>query len=136
MLPGRSWLGRRMQFDRFKRREVITLLGGAAAACPLAAGAQPAAVPVIGLLHPGSPEANARFVASFRNGLAEAGHVEGRNVSIEYRWGHGESTQLAELAAELVWTKEIGERPAVKRGRMVNRASGLLEEQLHERHDA
>ena len=56
----------------------------------------------IGLLHPGSPEANARFVASFRKGLAEAGHVEGRNVSIEYRWGHSESTGLPELAAELV----------------------------------
>ena len=95
-------MGRRMQFDGLNKREVITLLGGATAAWPLAAGAQPAAVPVIGLLHPGSPEANARFVASFRKGLAEAGHVEGRNVSIEYRWGHGESTQLSELAAELV----------------------------------
>jgi putative tryptophan/tyrosine transport system substrate-binding protein len=85
-----------------RRREFITLIGGAAAAWPLAAGAQPGAVAVIGLLHPGSPEANARFVASFRKGLAEAGHVEGRNVSIEYRWGHGESTGLPELAAELV----------------------------------
>src|SRR5262245_22741338 len=54
------------------------------------------------MLHPGSPEANARFVASFRKGLAEAGHVEGRNVSIEYRWGHGESARLPEFAAELV----------------------------------
>jgi putative tryptophan/tyrosine transport system substrate-binding protein len=87
------------------RRALISLLGGAAASSaswPLPARAQQGALPVIGLLHPGSPEANARYIAGFRKGLAETGHVEGRNVLIEYRWGHGESTQLPELAADLV----------------------------------
>jgi putative tryptophan/tyrosine transport system substrate-binding protein len=89
-------------FD-LRRRQFMTLIGGAAVAWPVAARAQQAALPVIGLLHPGSPEANARFIAGFRKGLAETGHVEGRNVSIEYRWGHGEITRLPELTADLVW---------------------------------
>jgi putative ABC transport system substrate-binding protein len=84
------------------RRAFITLLGGAAAAWPLAGRAQQGALPVIGLLHPGSPEANARYIAGFRKGLAEVGYVEGRTISIEYRWGQGESARLPELAAELV----------------------------------
>jgi ABC-type uncharacterized transport system substrate-binding protein len=84
-----------------RRREFITLLGGAAA-WPLGARAQQSAIPVIGLLHPGSPEANAKYVAGFRKGLAEVGYLEGRNIAVEYRWGHGESGRLPELAADLV----------------------------------
>jgi putative ABC transport system substrate-binding protein len=84
-----------------RRREFVTLIGGAAAAWPLAVRAQQAATPVIGLLHPGSPEANPTFMAEFRKGLGETGYVEGRNVTIEYRWAHGETGRLSELAADL-----------------------------------
>jgi len=87
------------------RRAFISLLSGAAVPSllwPLPARAQQAALPVIGLLHPGSPEASAKYVASLRKGLAEAGYVEGRNIAIEYRWGHGDSGRLPELASDLI----------------------------------
>jgi putative ABC transport system substrate-binding protein len=85
-----------------RRREFITLLGGTVVAWPLAARAQQAGIPVIGFLNPTTPEALAEPMRGLRQGLKDAGFVEGENLTIEYRWADNQAERLQAMAAELV----------------------------------
>jgi hypothetical protein len=81
-----------------KRREFITLLGGAAAVWPITVLAQQSTMPVVGFIHILSPENVPHFVPAFHRGLKEAGFVEGQNVAVEYRWAYGQYDRMPELA--------------------------------------
>src|SRR5262245_56083147 len=85
-----------------KRREVISLLGGAVAAWPLASHAQQPAMPVIGFVNGGAADAAARYLAAFRKGLSETGFVENRNVAVEYHWMEGRYDRIPAMIADLV----------------------------------
>src|SRR5262245_2603940 len=90
-----------MHFHQWKRRQVLTLLGGAAALWPLATRAQQSALPVIGFLHGASPVAWMDQLRGFHRGLKDAGFVEGENVAIVYRWTEGQYDRLPALVADL-----------------------------------
>jgi len=88
-----------------RRRDFITLLGGAAVAWPHGARAQQPKMPVVGFLNGGSPDGYAPYVTGFLHGLNETGYVEGKNVAVDYRWARGQYDRLQEMAADLVRRK-------------------------------
>jgi putative ABC transport system substrate-binding protein len=91
-----------MQFDQLKRREFMTLLGGATVAWPAVARAQQPTMPVIGVLDPRSPDAVVDRLRALRQGLKGAGYVEGENVAMVYRWAENQIDRLPPLATDLI----------------------------------
>ena len=102
MLPRKFLAGRQMQFDRVKRREFIKLLGGAAAAWPVAVRAQQPAVPLVGFVNGATADSASPNRDAFRKGLSETGYVEGQNVNVEYHWLAGQYERLPALMADLI----------------------------------
>ena len=98
----RNWLGYQMQFNQVRRREFITLLGGATVTWPLPARAQQRAMPVVAFINGGVADASAGRSAAFRKGLREAGYNEGQDVTIEYHWLEGHYDRLPALLADLI----------------------------------
>jgi putative ABC transport system substrate-binding protein len=94
-----------MRFDQLRRRDFITLLGSVAAAWPLAARAQQTAIPVIGFISGRSPSDSEALATAFLRGLTETGFIEGRNVTIEYRWAEYHNERLPAMVADLVRRK-------------------------------
>src|SRR5262245_9624320 len=94
-----------MQFEQLRRRDFLTLLGGAAVAWPLAARAQQPAMPVVGCVNGRSPRSAALLVEDFRRGLREDGFTEGQNVALEFRWADGRLDRLPAMIAELIERK-------------------------------
>jgi len=90
-----------------RRREFITFLGGAAVAWPHGARAQQPKMPVVGFLNGGSPDGYAPYVTGFLHGLNETGYVEGKNVTVDYRWARGQYDRLQVMAADLVRLKVV-----------------------------
>src|SRR5260221_348283 len=114
-----------MQFDRLKRREFITLLGGAAT-WPIAARGQQSSIPVIGFINGSSATAYAAYVQAFIRGLAETGHTVGENVAIEYRWAEGHYDRIPDMVDDLVHRRVAVLAPNTPAAHAAKRAAGNI----------
>ena len=112
-----------MRFDRLKRREFMTLLGGAAT-LPIAASGQPSSIPVIGFINGSSATAYAAYVQLFIRGLAETGHTVGENVAIEYRWAEGHYDRIPDMVDDLLRRRVAVLAPNTPAARAAKRAAG------------